>query len=148
MVEQDHNVRPGSLLPAELAKPLIAAFRGRYRANEPEDAFKNDPHNFIPSAKLPTWMAFPSNYNRLTPEQLPKLPIPPTSELLLYSEFPHPGEIRRATWESILRYYNTRHPHDRGDTYVFPDSLAWCICYTHEDLNGIDVILAIDITTN
>jgi hypothetical protein len=69
------------------------------------------------------------------------LPIPESTNVFLYVEYPRPGQLNRCAWGDAAGYFALRPPWDRIDTYVLPETLQWCIAYTHEDIKGTDAIL-------
>ena len=133
--ESEHTAEPGVLLPRQEQGSLIEAIRGKYRRLELCGQVG------VPGALQPTWVAFGPDKTVSDPSVLSKLSLPLQTKVLFYVEYPHPGHVRRATLSDVLGYFRKRQIWERVDTYILPIDLSWCLAYTHEDREGVDLLV-------
>ncbi len=124
---KDGTSKPGVRVSHCVEEKLISKFRGRYR-NQREDL----------SSNVPTWATFKRAIKVGEDILLNKLESQDT-QLFVYFEYL--DEVYIASIDEIRRFIRCRAPWEDYDLYIFPESLEWCIAFTHLQMSGIDVYI-------
>lgn len=122
--------KPGNRVPKDIEKAIISNFYSKYRRVS---------NNQAPN--IPTWCTFISSIqideDILSHEKLSKY-----NNLFVFFEYQ--DEVYSANIQEIRRFFTNRKPWEDYDIYVFPESIDWCIAFTHEQAYGIYIFLTGD----
>jgi hypothetical protein len=120
---------PGERLETAIETELRSRFLGVFRTRLPRAWLDLAS---MATAQAPTYTTYDA-WSRITRDEMARLPIRGKLPVYLWIERPLPGAIRRATWTEWVDHAMAR-PRlgPCPDTYVFDETMDWCVVYTHE----------------
>ena len=125
----DWTPLPGIQLPETTADNVIRQFKEKF---------------YRPSSNKPQpgriWLAFPENM----PSQRSDDSILSSPAFLGYRTvlfwIEGTNEVYQATPRQVAEHFAARNPWEDFDTYIFNESMEWCIVFTHNLMHGVAVI--------
>lgn len=124
----EETPRPGTRLSDAEAARLIADFEARYRRPRAGQ-----------HPSVPTWCTF-EQCARSDDKVLES--IEPASHPWFFVYFEGGRHFRRATLGEIRWYLEAREPWEDYDIYILPPGLEWCVAFTHEQMDEVEVLVA------
>jgi hypothetical protein len=119
--------RPGTHLPPDEARTWVRRFFMRFRKRR--EGVPRD---------LPTWCTF-DDARRVSPDILAAPALERIRALLVL--FENSREVYRASIGEIRDYFAAREPWEDYDIYLFDEELRFCIAFTHELIDGVNVLV-------